>query len=306
MANRTIYTRAYSESSAGQFVSGKGVKMKSYPLSKANLLDEFRLHASISNREPTALVSVSDRIVDTVKRAFDKQYENDESAADVWIAFIEVPPDENATRIYSAQKLAQCCGLKEPNRFDHEFIFEWAIPEHHVLHQVSLQTLIDRGIQQLWFSEPSTKDVRSRIRKELFQDDSWWDGVGLGFFARCFGARAPLNWIPYQLSYDCVGKRIVANDLEDGINTSLYEWWLADTEFFRDYDDFKEYRDMEEERIAWDLIDFEETARHEADEPLLGRDFEEMLTLLYDESPLLVKHEKMRAAIEAEAVKLGL
>jgi hypothetical protein len=301
MTNRTIYTRAYSKSSAGQFVSAKGMKMKSYPLSQADLLDEFRLHASISNREPTALVSVSDRIVDTVKRAFDKHYEDDESAADIWFAFIEVPPNEKA--IHSVKELAEKCGLKEPNRFNHEFIFEWAIPEHYVLHKVSLQTLMKREIQQHWFSEPSTMEVRCRIAKEFRDDIShpWEIGFGLGFFARCFGARAPLNWIPYQLLYDCVEKRIVADDLEDGINTILYEWWLSDTEFLLYYNDFKEYRDMEEERIAWDLIDFWETWH---DLETLG----EMSTLLYKEKrdQLLAKHKGIRADVEAEALRLGL
>lgn len=90
MANRTIYTRAYSKSSAGQLGSGKGPKGD--PLSDTDLLEEFRNHARRRNRKPTALVSGSDRIVDTVKRAFDKHYEDGEPSAEIWIAFIEVPP----------------------------------------------------------------------------------------------------------------------------------------------------------------------------------------------------------------------
>jgi hypothetical protein len=81
MAHRTIYTRAYSKSSAGQFVSAKG--LKGDPLSDTALLYEFRNHANIRNRKPTALVSVSDRIVDTLKRAFNKHYEDRESSADI-------------------------------------------------------------------------------------------------------------------------------------------------------------------------------------------------------------------------------
>jgi len=83
MANRTIYTRAYSKSSAGQFVSAK--VPKGDPLSDTVLLEEFR-NANEWNRKPAALVSGSDRIVDTLKLAFDKHYEDGESSADIWIS----------------------------------------------------------------------------------------------------------------------------------------------------------------------------------------------------------------------------
>ena len=114
MANRMIYTRAYSKSSVGQFASAKAPKGD--PLSYTALLEEFRNHANKWNREPTALVSGSDRIVDTLKRAFDKHYEDGESSVEIWIAFIEVPPtiNETATRIHSAKELAEKCELPEP------------------------------------------------------------------------------------------------------------------------------------------------------------------------------------------------
>jgi hypothetical protein len=127
MANRTIYTRAYSKSSAGQFVSAKGPKGD--PLSDTALVEEFRNHAKW-NREPTALVSGSDRIVNTLTRAFNKHFRDDykdgESAADIWIAFIKVPPtiDEDATRIHSAKELAEKCEDPEYKKFSHKFVFE--------------------------------------------------------------------------------------------------------------------------------------------------------------------------------------
>jgi hypothetical protein len=123
IANRTIYTRAYSKSSAGQFVSAKGPKGD--PLSDTALVKEFRNYAKW-NREPTALVSGSNCIVDTLTRAFDKHfgdnYRDSESAADIWIAFIEVPPtmDKDATRIYSAKELAEKCGDPEYKKFSYE------------------------------------------------------------------------------------------------------------------------------------------------------------------------------------------
>ena len=160
MANRTIYTRAYSKSSVGQFVSAKAPKGD--PLSYTALLKGFRNHAKKWNREPMALVSGSDRIVDTLKRAFDKHYEDGESSAEIWIVFIEVPPtiNETATRIYSAKELAETCELPEPNLFSHEVVFEWAIPEKYVLYEVSLQSLMKRGLQEHCFLQPSTEEVR--------------------------------------------------------------------------------------------------------------------------------------------------
>jgi hypothetical protein len=88
MADRTIYTRAYSESSASKLVSAKAPKGD--PLSDTALLKEFRNHAKEWNEEPTALVSGNGRIVDTLKRAFDKHHGDGESPVDIWIAFIEV------------------------------------------------------------------------------------------------------------------------------------------------------------------------------------------------------------------------
>ena len=68
----------------------------------------------------------SDRIVNTLKRAFDKYYKDGESLAEIWIAFIEVPStiDETTTRIYSVKELAEKCELPEPNLFSHEVVFK--------------------------------------------------------------------------------------------------------------------------------------------------------------------------------------
>ena len=124
IANRTIYTRAYSKSSIRRFVCAKAPKGD--PLSYTALLEEFRNHANQDNREPTALVSGSDRIVDTLKRACDKHYKKGESPAEIWIAFIEIPPttNETATRIHSAKGLAEKCKHPKPNLFSHEVLFK--------------------------------------------------------------------------------------------------------------------------------------------------------------------------------------
>ena len=328
MAKSTIYTRAYSKSSAGQLVSSKGPK--GGPLSDKALLQEFRNHANRWSPEPTALVSGSDRIVDTLKRAFDKRDEDGDEPAEIWIAFIEVPPTTNkaASRIHSAQKLAAKCEFPEPYLFSHEVVFEWAIPEKYLLHKVNLQTLIERGLQENWFLQRSTVDVRRDIASKLHGDSLWELGIALGSFARNFGARAPLNWIAYQLFYDCVWAETVHNDmvrlhctpehteivdlhsfceLDDGIDTSLYEWWLSDIAFFLDYEAFKERREVIEDRISWDLIRFWEIW-DDVDYDGTVKELSAKNNLSYDEQKkkLLVEHEKKRADIEAEAVMIGL
>lgn len=344
MANRTIYTRVHSKRSVGRLVSGKGPKGD--PLSDTALLEEFRNHAKFpnhtnkeenqGNRELTALVSGSDRIVDSVKRAFDKHYGDGESSADIWIAFIEFPPttNENATRIHSAKELAEKCGLPEPNKFSYEVVFEWAIPEKYVVHEVSLQTLMERGLQERYFLLPytrevrSTKEVRCYTAREFQRHGPLEIGVTLGFFAQKFGARAPLNWISHQLFHDCVRAKIVDDDvvrlkyaheqseivdfqffcdLDDGIDTSLCDWWLSDIDFFLDYEEFEEWRDVTEDSMTWDLIEFWETW-HDVDCDGTIRELSAKEEFLYnmEKNKLFVEHEKKRAAIETEAVKIGL
>lgn len=212
-----------------------------------------------------ALVSWSDRIVDSLKRAFDK-HSDGESPAEIWIAFIGVPPttinDTTATRINSAKKLAEACKPPEPHLFFHEVVFEWAIPEKYILHQLSLQTLMKRGLEEHNFSQPSTAQVRRHTARELQGQNPKEIGYSLGSFARRFGARTPLQWVSHQLFRGCVRATITDNDvvrldyahgqmetvdfqyfrdLDNGIDTSLNEWWLADTNFFLDLQGFKKW-----------------------------------------------------------------
>ena len=328
MVNSTIYTRAYSTSSAGKLVSAKGPKGD--PLSRTALLEEFRNHAKKGNREPTALVSASNRIIDTLKRAFDEHYEYGEPSAEIWIAFIEAPSnvDGAAVQIHSAKELAEECEDPEPDKFMHEVVFEWAIPEKYVLHKVSLQTLMKRGLKDDDLLQPSTAEVRDYAARGLEPDGGWhgsWEiGVTLGSFAQTFGARAPLDWVAHQLFHDCVWVTALDDDvfrlnyahghtkivgshflreLDDGIKTSLYEWWIADISFIRDCDELNEWRDASEEGMTWDLIGFWETWG-DVDYDELSREEK----LLYDGgiNKILVEHEKRRADIEAKAVQIGL
>lgn len=315
MANRTIYTRVYSESSAGQLNSGRCPTGP--PLSGDELLAEFRRHASLTNRIPTALVSVSSRIVDTIYRAFKKHYVDGESPADIWVVFIEAPAEGNGppARLHSARELARSTGL-EPKRFHYEFVFEWGIPQDHVLHKVSLKTLMDRGLR-VDSEDLSTEALRISTAREFEQSSSYPVdiGINLGFFAQKFGARAPLDWIAHQWYFDSVrtwvdwsfhevklryahGRSETVTidffcDLDRGIDTVLSDWWLADSDFARDYEEFKRWREIMEDGMTWDLIEFWEIW-HDEEEDRVPWDL------------LWAKNRDIQEVIEAEAVRIGL
>lgn len=194
MAEGTIYTRVYSERSAGKLSSGK--KPTGNALTHAELLDEFRKHADLRNREPTALISVSSRIIDTMQRAFEKCYTYDESPADIWIAFIKCPSTghESPTSLHAAQHLAEECKIPTPHIFHYEYVFEWVIPDKYVLHQVSLQTLMDRGLD--WEKHilagddddevVSTSELRERVAVALLPQQAWHDPWGVGILLGAF------------------------------------------------------------------------------------------------------------------------
>ncbi|KFY89285.1 hypothetical protein V500_05822 [Pseudogymnoascus sp. VKM F-4518 (FW-2643)] len=329
MANPTIYTRAYSKSSAGQLVSGK--RQNGDPLSDPDLVNEFLNHSNKWSTVPTALVSVSTRIVDTVLRAFKMHYEDGDSPADIWVAFILLPATTHETpaRVHASRRLAEKCGHPNPSMFSYEMVFEWAIPEKYVLHKVSLQTLINRGLQWGHLSRLSATDLRYGIARDLLgarsRSDPWDIGIYLTNFARCFGARAPLDWISHSLFNDCIWTEIYDDkevklqygrhtetvdfnffcELEDGIETSLLDWWLADFEFYFDYEEYKEQEAAIEDNIAWEQIEFYETWHVDYDET---REISEKEKLLYNkvQNELWAKHEKSRAAVEAQAVEIGL
>lgn len=286
------------------------------------------------------MVSVSNRIIDTVKRAFDKCYVNGDSPADIWVAFIEVLErrDETPTQIHAAIPLAEECGILEANKFRHEIVFEWAIPKEFVIHEVSLQTLISRGLQrgEHFGPEPqskSTAQLRRDIGTELkaigHSSGSWEVGVYLASFARTFGARAPLDWIAHTLFYDCIHTTIVDDDvvrvnyldgrpecvnfdffceLDDGVDTVLYDRWLADDRFFLDYEEFREQRDEIEDVITGNMMEFWEIWHDDVDYDGTVREISKKAKVVYDKvmDKMMADHERMRAALEREAVRIGL
>ena len=134
-----------------------------------------------------------------------------------------------------------------------------------------------RKLLKHWFLQPSIAEARRYTAKEPQQADSWEIGVTLGLFARKFGARAPLNWISHQLFHYCVRVKIVTDDvvrlhyahghtemvnfqffcdLDAGIDIGVHDWWLLDVDFLLDYKIFEEERDVSEDRMIWDLIEF--------------------------------------------------
>lgn len=319
----TIYTRVYSSRNAGQLSSGKG--SEGPPLSTTQLHEEFRKHANLYNNEPTALVSVSNRIIDTLRRALVKYFRDGESPTDIWIAFINVPATRSQTppRTHAAEQLAEYCGLTGTNSgsFRYETVFEWTVPEDCVLHEICLQTLMDRGLLQDSYIEgfsvdhrlPSTSALKSAIGEQFENSFPWEVGMSLGYFAQRFGARAPVRWIALQLFHDCARWSFVEDQvytygpdffrlLKDGIGDYIIDW-LADSDFVADHQEFEDWKEIMEDTMIWDLIDFWETWCRDRND---SRSRMEQLCYERALETLEAKHRILEAQIEAEGVRIGL
>ena len=96
-------------------------------------------------------------------------------------------------------------------------------------------------------------------------------------------------------------------DLDDRIDTSLYDWWLSDIDFFLDHEEFKKWQEVIEDSMTWDLIEFWETW-HNVDYNGTIKELSAKEKFLYNEekNKLLIEHKKKRVAIKAEAVEIGL
>ncbi|KAH8679543.1 hypothetical protein BGZ60DRAFT_524767 [Tricladium varicosporioides] len=71
-------------------------------------------------------------------------------------------------------------------------------------------------------------------------------------------------------------------DLDHGIGTALYDWWLSDINFFLDCEEFREWRDVMEDSMIWNLIEFWETW-HDVDGDGAVKELSAKETLSYDE-----------------------
>lgn len=322
MADRNIYTRVYSGTSAGGLISGKE---STGELSSYDLLDEFRNHAERWRSDrPTALVSTSSRIVDTLLRAFTKHYTEREPAEDIWIVFLELPGirGELPDGCHAASDLARECKRQNPeafsgdkiNMFCYEFVFEREVPEEYVLHKVSLETLKTRGLDwgeyfDRWDTERqgeegglSTSTLRGYIAEELLgikeNSSSWEVGLRLGLDARAFGARAPTQWVASQLYHDCV-KGIAT--YKDDLRVIYYANGHHEILRKKDVRFGLELMDdgIDHALIYWWLEDFGVSDEYLEFE--WWRDMMEEATM-YDS----LEFRKTQERIEVEAVRLGL
>lgn len=176
---------------------------------------------------------------------------------------------------------------------------------------------------------PSTSDLREMMALGLLNlyQSACELGVNLGFMAKCFGARAPLNRIMYEILYDCwrvigfyhheeqvlvscgYGSESQYLDVgyfdcvDDGIAT-VFEDWLADSKFV---ENCKEYQEQAEQAV-WLLIEVKRKW-DELDEALndVLSESEGGSEIFYEErEKLQVEGDRINGAIESNAIEIGL
>ncbi|OQE21418.1 hypothetical protein PENFLA_c014G05630 [Penicillium flavigenum] len=280
-SNQYFY-RCFSEESAGGLTCG--LKRVGPRLSKPDLSLHFELHKVQKNRYPTALVSVSDRPIEALHRAFVKYYNDGEDSSTIRIAIISVPVTTAAEKPYHhAQQLAD--GAVQ---FKHEYLFEWQIPEQYVEHTVSVQTLLSRGLDLNEYldhgddesSLPKLSTFITRVAQGI--SNSSIDGYGFGrhlaHIAQCFGARAPVLEIALQILNDCPRYfSVITKDgsekwqpytkdfywILDGIDESLFDFWLADSTFILDHRNFVEWSKSVRNEVKWMWVDYSVDLYHD-------------------------------------------
>jgi hypothetical protein len=287
-------------------------------LDEDELLAEFHKHRFINNKEPTALVSVSSRIVNTLSRALvkwrgideDEYQVESEPADETWIAFIAVPAEDSGIYYHHARALARQLEVEDPMLYQSEYVFEWKIPSKYILHTVSLQTLIDRGLDIERYIDgdgrpPSTDTLRDGLATYYFgySTNEYETGLSLGFMARCFGARAPVLLIARRFIDEVYGrfrfkkahrKWVDFEQLHEGIHTALIDWWLSDSDFVMEYRQHEEWASVLEDCMEQDYIFFDEDMYSDPVE----RDQELQ--------EIEIRHKLMREDIERAAIELGL
>jgi hypothetical protein len=268
--SKRYFYRCFSKRSAAALKSGQnGV---CHRLAKSELFDQFELHRIWENKQPTTLVSVSDRPIEALYRAFVKYYNFREKPRDIWIVMISVPTGEIDTLPYHhAKGLALELGMspEESRKFKHEYVFEWEIPGQYVEHIVSVETLLDRGLNLDSYLKDDRLPALSEFRRSMVNMilskplDGYCVGQELGRMARSFGARAPVEEIAHGILTDCplwisVDRKsqyvewAIGHDsdideyhvesigfehfywISQGIHEVLYDSWLADGVFIED------------------------------------------------------------------------
>jgi hypothetical protein len=156
------------------------------------------------NKQPTALVSVTDRPLEALHRALAEYYDTNKDPGSIWIVIIRVPDGGNHDGPHHARRLAQ--RYLDADAFKHEYLFEWEIPRRYVEHRVSVKTLLDRRIEKeidLGFRDFRT--TRNALIKEIRDsDDAYGTGRLLGSLAQAFGTGAYTYEIAFHTLYNCL------------------------------------------------------------------------------------------------------
>ncbi|KAJ5240532.1 uncharacterized protein N7469_002123 [Penicillium citrinum] len=222
-------------------------------LSKSDLLLNFVQHMTFDPNIRTALVSGTDRPIEALHRAFVKYYNLNERASDIWIAIISVPMSENDRLPYDhAVELALDLGYcpEEGKKFIHEYIFEWEIENRYVELIVSVDTLIDRGLDLGSYIQngrlPDLQGFRVSITEMILglPLDGYSVGRELGRMAKCFGARAPVEEVAHKLWTDSPTYIYVK---EESLNV---KWKVTESAESGEYEIFR-IRDIDFEHFYW-------------------------------------------------------
>lgn len=133
-------------------MSGKGKEGRQ--LSTDDLLSEIRNHKNFDRTQPTtALISVTVSFIDVLNRAFARLHKGDKPDQ-IWIVFISVPYKDKGV-YHHAEDLAREIEHNKPSLFKDEYIFVWEIPEKYMVHKISVQTLLERGLTMECYYEDS-------------------------------------------------------------------------------------------------------------------------------------------------------
>ncbi|CAG7974393.1 unnamed protein product [Penicillium olsonii] len=307
----SIFYRCYSEESAGGLTCG--LRRVGSRLSETDLSTHFERHRVQGNRNPTALVSVSDRPIEALHRAFVKHYNYGEDPSTISIVIISVPDTTAIEKPYHhAQKLAD--GAIE---FKHEYIFEWQIPQQYVEHIVSVETILSRGIDLREYLDhgdngsrlPNLSTFMARLSGGISRHDGYGFGRHVARIARCFGARAPVQEIALRILEDCPGYFNILTVEPDtryfywvdlGIEEEMFDSWLGNSTFLLRRRDFEERSKHMRDNVEWMWVD------HNLD---FYQDSELGISSHYaDEArQRLEKYEEnIEIEIEEEAVAIGL
>lgn len=106
--------------------------------------------------------------IDVLNRAFGKLHEGDEPDQ----IFISVPHKDKGV-YHHAEDLAREIEHNKPSLFKDKYIFVREIPEKYMVHKISVQTLLERGLTMECYYEdsyngrrfPSTSILRQDIAK---------------------------------------------------------------------------------------------------------------------------------------------